>query len=178
MRMPNEPAEECTMRPAIAFIAACSLALAALAARAHGDEKPHAKASAAISPKAHAFGRQGDPKKATRTIAVGMSDQMRFTPSEITVTRGETVTFVVANKGQVLHEMVIGTEAELLEHARMMREHPGMHHDEPYMAHVKAGGKERLTWQFTQPGAFMFACLIPGHFEAGMKGRIVVKVKP
>ncbi len=103
-----------------------------------------------------------------------MSDQMRFTPSDIAVKQGETVKFVVANKGQVLHEMVIGTEEELLKHAELMRKNPDMEHDEPYMAHVKAGGREEITWQFTRAGTFAFACLIPGHYEAGMKGRIVV----
>jgi uncharacterized cupredoxin-like copper-binding protein len=106
-----------------------------------------------------------------------MGDEMRFTPAEISVTQGETVKFVIANKGRVLHEMVIGTEKELLAHAELMKKHPGMEHEEPYMAHVKAGGREQITWQFTKPGTFAFACLIPGHYEAGMRGRIVVAAK-
>lgn len=145
---------------------------------AHEDDSRAKKATATkISGEVHAFGREGDPKKALRTITIDMNDQMRFSPAEIAVTQGETVRFVVANKGQVLHEMVIGTEKELMAHAEMMKKHPGMEHEAPYMAHVKAGGKEQITWQFTKAGTFAFACLIPGHYEAGMKGRIVVAAK-
>ena len=164
------------MRTLYALMAAGAFAMAAPAASAHGDEKHGTKpgAAATISGEEHAFGKEGDPKLASRTVTIDMSDEMRFTPSDITVKPGETVTFVVANKGQVLHEMVIGTEEELLKHAELMRKNPDMEHDEPYMAHVKAGGREQITWQFTKAGTFAFACLVPGHYEAGMKGRIVV----
>ena len=156
-----------------ALCIACLAALPALAA-AHGDEKHASPQSRAISPDEHAFGREGDPAKAGRTIAVDMSDAMRFTPSQVRVKRGETVKFVVANGGTMMHEMVIGTEEELKKHAEMMRKHPGMEHDEPYMAHVRPGKKETIAWTFTRPGTFMYGCLVPGHWEAGMKGTIVV----
>ncbi len=122
-----------------------------------------------------AFGREGDPAKATRTIRVDMSDGMRFTPADITVKRGETVKLVATNKGKVLHEMVLGTSDELKKHAEMMKKFPGMEHDEPHMAHVKPGKSGGIVWQFTQAGEFQFACLIPGHFEAGLVGKVVVK---
>jgi uncharacterized cupredoxin-like copper-binding protein len=142
----------------------------ALAHSGHGSAgKP-----AAISKEEHDFGRQGDPARAVRTVQVDMSDAMRFTPSEIRVKRGDTVKFVVRNSGKVMHEMVLGTEAELRKHAELMRKHPGMEHDEPYMAHVQPGKKEEIAWTFTKPGTFMYGCLIPGHWEAGMKGTIVV----
>jgi Cu/Ag efflux protein CusF len=99
---------------------------------------------------------------------------MRFTPAEVHVKQGDTVKFVVRNSGKVLHEMVLGTEEALRKHAELMKRHPGMEHDEPYMAHVKPGGQEELTWTFTRPGTFMYGCLVPGHWEAGMKGSIVV----
>jgi uncharacterized cupredoxin-like copper-binding protein len=121
------------------------------------------------------FGQEGDPKKVTRTIRVSMNDKMRFEPGNLTVLKGETIRFVVANKGAVLHEMVLGTAQALKEHAELMKKHPGMEHDEPSMAHVKPGAAGEIVWQFTQTGEFQFACLIPGHFEAGMVGRVVVK---
>lgn len=152
-------------------------AIATPLAFAHGGED-HKKAAVkqAISKDEHPWGREGDPAKAKRTVTVEMSDAMRFTPDKLEVKVGDTVKFVVANKGQVMHEMVIGTEQELKAHAEMMKKHPGMEHDEPYMAHVSPGKKESITWQFTKAGDFMFGCLIPGHFEAGMVGRI--KVQP
>jgi uncharacterized cupredoxin-like copper-binding protein len=151
------------------------LAFGASAAYAHGGAS-HAKASAStsISAEEHAFGKQGDPKKVSRTITVDMTDNMRFTPGDITVKQGETVKFVVVNQGKIMHEMVIGTMEELKAHGEMMKKHPGMEHDEPYMSHVAPGKKENLVWQFTQPGEFYYACLIPGHFEAGMIGKITV----
>ena len=109
-----------------------------------------------------------------RTIEVDLADTMRFTPSQVRVKRGDTVTFVARNSGKVMHEMVLGTEAELKAHAEVMKKHPGMEHDAPYMAHVPPGKKQEITWTFDRPGTFMYGCLIPGHWEAGMKGTIVV----
>jgi uncharacterized cupredoxin-like copper-binding protein len=156
------------------------LALAAIAAAgaafAHG-EKPHAQRSEnrAISTEEKAFGREGDPKRATRTIRIDMNDRMRFNPATIQVKRGEVVRFEVKNSGKTMHEMVLGTMQELKAHAELMRKFPEMEHDEPYMAHVKPGRTETLAWQFTKPGEFFYGCLIPGHFEAGMIGRIIVR---
>lgn len=121
-----------------------------------------------------AFGRTGDPKKVTRTIRISAHDDMRYSPSKITVRQGETVRFVVANHGKVFHETVLGTMDELREHAEWMKKHPTMEHDAPYMVHLPPGKKGEMIWQFTEPGEFHFACLIPGHFEAGMKGSIRV----
>jgi uncharacterized cupredoxin-like copper-binding protein len=140
---------------------------------AHGDAA-HAKKSRAISTEERTFGREGDPKKVTRTIDVGMSDKMRFSPAQLAIKQGETIRFRVKNSGQVMHEMVLGTMQDLKEHAALMRKHPGMEHDEPYMAHVAAGKTESMVWQFTKPGEFFYGCLVPGHFEAGMVGKVVV----
>ena len=149
----------------------------AAGALAHGDAKHPKREARKPSAEEHAFGREGDPKKASRTVRVDMSDKMRFTPEHLTVNQGETVKFLVKNSGKVMHEMVIGTMKELKEHAEMMRKHPTMEHDEPYMAHVAPGKTETMTWQFTKAGEFHFGCLVPGHFEAGMMGRITVQPK-
>jgi uncharacterized cupredoxin-like copper-binding protein len=147
------------------------------AAFAHGEATHVNKEARTFSVEEHAFGREGNPKKATRVVRVGMSDTMRFSPSELTIKRGETVKFVVRNNGKVMHEMVIGTMKELKEHAAMMQKHPGMEHDEPYMAHVGPGKTEAIVWQFTKAGEYYFGCLVPGHFEAGMVGQIRVLAK-
>lgn len=140
----------------------------------HDKDKAPSRGVAATQDAETAFGRAGDPAKAARTIRIDMSDTMRFTPDAIQVRRGETVSFEIVNAGRMLHEMVIGTEAELKAHAELMKKFPGMEHDEPYMAHVDPGKAGRIAWQFTKPGEYRFACLIPGHFEAGMTGRITV----
>ena len=76
---------------------------------------------------------------------------------------------------QVLHELVIGTRTALDEHTELMKKYPEMEHDEPYMAHVGPGQHGEIVWRFNRIGEFDFACLIPGHYQAGMKGRIVVR---
>lgn len=161
-----------------AYLLATTVALAfAGGALGHDEPKQGAKPKPAISKDVHPWGREGDPRQAVRTIAVDMSDAMRFTPSQITVKKGDTVKFVVTNSGKQLHEMVIGTEQDLAKHAELMRKHPGMEHEEPYMAHVQPGAKGSIAWTFTHPGTFMYGCLVPGHWEAGMKGKIVVTAK-
>jgi uncharacterized cupredoxin-like copper-binding protein len=152
----------------------CGLALAP-PARGHGDAHASPRAAATLSTEQHPWGRQGDPKKATRTVRVTMSDAMRFDPAQLTLQRGETVTFVVHNAGKLMHEFVIGTPAALQEHAELMKKHPGMDHDEPYMAHVAPGQSQRITWTFDRAGEFLAGCLVAGHWQAGMKARLHVK---
>jgi len=165
-----------TTRFALQLLAS-SLLIASAAALAHGDED-QAGAHKTFDPKkveATAFGREGDPKKVTRTIELSMTDAMRFTPSDITVQRGETIRFRIHNDGQILHEMVLGTPQALKAHAELMKKFPEMEHSEPNMAHVKPGKDGDIAWQFTQAGEFQFACLQPGHFEAGMVGKVRVQ---
>jgi uncharacterized cupredoxin-like copper-binding protein len=145
-------------------------------ALAHGEKSRTQKDVDYSKAEEHAFGRAADPKKAKRTVRVDMTDEMRFHPAEITVKRGEIVRFVPVNKGQVLHEMVLGMMDDLKKHAELMRKHPGMEHEEPHMAHVAPGKSGEMGWQFTRTGDFYYGCLIPGHFEAGMIGK--VKVTP
>lgn len=147
-----------------------------LVARAFAHEVNHGDARAPVAAaEPTPFGMAGDPGKISRTVAIEMDDAMRFSPASVTVKRGETVRFVVHNRGRLFHEMVIGTTADLQTHAKMMREMPDMAHDAPYIAHVSPSHTETLVWHFNVPGEFQFACLMPGHAEAGMTGRISVR---
>ena len=103
-----------------------------------------------------------------------MLDSMRFAPDAITVRVGETLRIRVHNTGTMLHEFVIGTPADNAAHAELMLKHPGMEHDEPYMAHVAPGKTGEIVWQFNRAGEFEFACLIAGHYQAGMRGTLRV----
>lgn len=153
-------------------LAATAVLLAGQAAFAHENQKadkPHA-----VKNEQQPWGIAGEAHDVKRTVEIAMSDDMRFTPSHIEVKQGQTVRFVLRNQGKVLHEMVIGTAATLQEHAAMMQKFPNMEHDEPHMAHVAAGRKGELVWKFNRPGEFDFACLIPGHYQAGMVGKIKV----
>ena len=145
-------------------------------AMAHGEKPDTSSATkSAVKAEQKPFGIAGNPAKVARTVKMDLSDKMRFQPSVLQVKRGETVSFVVTNNGKVLHEMVIGTLAELQEHAALMKKFPDMEHDEPYMAHVKPGATQQIVWQFNRSGEFNYACLVAGHFEAGMVGKVIVR---
>ena len=130
----------------------------------------------AAAPVQKAFGIEGDASKASRTVNIDLSDDMRFTPPSLTIKRGETVKFVVTNKGATLHEMVLGTRDDIAKHAAMMREHAHHHmtHDAPGMVALEPGKTGTIVWQFNRAGTFEYACLVPGHYEAGMRGVIAV----
>jgi uncharacterized cupredoxin-like copper-binding protein len=155
----------------VAAIVACAFLSNAFA----HDVDPEAKKKTTPKAEQKAFGIAGDRKRVTRTVTMEMSDQMRFAPDTLEVKRGETVRFVVRNRGKLMHEMVIGTMDELKEHAALMKKFPEMEHDEPYMAHVQPGKSEEIVWLFNRAGEFNYACLAAGHFEAGMVGKLIVK---
>lgn len=117
----------------------------------------------------------GKPARVDRTIEIATGDDMRFSPNEVRIKRGQTIRFRVVNGGQMKHEMVLGTLAELKEHAALMRKFPEMEHDDPNAVTVEPGKTGELVWRFTKTGDFVFACLVPGHFEAGMRGKIFVR---
>ncbi len=156
--------------------ASLALPLAVAPAMAHGDGASATHSGKrSIDKEQHAFGREGDPKAARRTIHVDMGDNMRYSPASLEIKEGDTVKFIVTNKGKLMHEMVLGTMAQLKAHGEMMAKHPGMEHEEPWMAHVSPRKNAELVWQFNKPGTFHFGCLLPGHFESGMVGTITVK---
>ena len=139
-----------------------------VSARAHED---HAKFSA---------GQPGDPNKPARTIHVLMRDDgneqnMRFEPALITVRKGEQIRFLLENGGTESHEFMLATVAENRKHAELMRKFPDMEHDDPNAKRLAMSERGELLWRFTKAGQFEFACLIPGHYEAGMHGKIIVK---
>jgi uncharacterized cupredoxin-like copper-binding protein len=158
-------------------VSAFLLPFAATFAFAHGDAAHKSGPATGVAAAETSFGRSGDPKRVTRTVAIDMSDRMRFTPSELEVKQGDTVRFELKNSGKVMHEMVLGTKKDLAEHAELMKKYPNMEHEEDYMVHVAPGKTGEIVWQFTRAGEFHFGCLVPGHFEAGMVGRVRVLPK-
>jgi uncharacterized cupredoxin-like copper-binding protein len=121
-------------------------------------------------------GEPGKAAQATRTIDVVMGEpsEFRFTPERIEVKAGETVLFRVRNAGKLPHEMVLGDAAELQEHAKAMRAQAGMAHKDANSLTLDPGKAGELVWKFTNAGEFEFACLVAGHYEAGMKGSAIV----
>lgn len=124
-----------------------------------------------------AIGQPGKVASVNRTVQVDMSDNMRFSTPMITVKQGETIRFMVKNLGKVKHEFSLGTEKELLEHYEQMKKFPDMEHDEPSKVSLAPGAKGEVIWHFSKAGTVNFACLHPGHYDAGMKGLIKVAKK-
>lgn len=121
-----------------------------------------------------AIGKPGIASKVTRTVKIDMTDDMRFHSSVIAVKQGETIRFLARNSGKVNHEMVLGTAKDLKDHYEVMKKNPAMEHADANMVAVDPGKTGEIIWQFTKAGKIDFACLQPGHYEAGMKGFVNV----
>lgn len=140
-------------------------------------------AGAGIAASAHegehfSAGVPGDPKKPARTVEVKMSEgdgTMKFTPDHLDVKKDEQVRFVIENNGSLKHEFTLASVQDNDKHAEMMRKFPDMEHDDPNAKTVDPGKSVEMLWRFTKSGRFEFACLIPGHREAGMHGFVSVK---
>ena len=135
-------------------------------------------AAAAHEGERFSAGEPGNPKKPARTVTVIMSDNdgtMRFTPDRLDVKRGEQVHFVIQNKGVLKHEFTLASVQDNNKHAELMKKYPDMEHDDPNAKSVDPDKTAEILWRFTKTGTFEFACLIPGHREAGMHGAVAVK---
>jgi uncharacterized cupredoxin-like copper-binding protein len=156
----------------VALLLSLGLLLAQGTALASGMDHTEHHAEAAKEQKA--WGIAGEAGQVSRTIEISMSDQMRFSPDLIEVKQGETIRFIHHNAGQVMHEFVLGNQADMQQHAAMMAASPGMQHESPDMQPVAPGQREEMIWTFNRVGEFDFACLIPGHMQAGMVGKVRV----
>ncbi|BCB17132.1 cupredoxin family protein [Bosea sp. ANAM02] len=148
-----------------AFVLSTGAALAGPGAAGHHDGEV-------------AYGKPGDPKKPSRPVQVVMSEKdgkMSFIPDRIEIRRGEQVRFQLRNNGELDHELVLATLEENLKHAVEMQKNPDMEHDDPNAKRLAPKKAGEIVWAFTKPGEFDFSCLIPGHREAGMTGKIIVK---
>ena len=140
---------------------------------AHGDAHDQVTTALPAGPSALVVGR---------SIDVRMDDQMRFTPSIIEVRAGETIRFVVHNAGKTAHEMVLGSDTDIQAHAQAMQQGAGHgdghSHGTGAAITVPAGQKGELVVRFDQATTLQIACLIPGHYEAGMRGTVQVQAAP
>lgn len=126
---------------------------------------------------AHSQGQSDKAPKVDRTIQITTFD-IRFDKSKLHVQAGETIRFVVTNKGKLPHEVIIGDASEQAEHEKEMQQMAGMDMpDEPNGITLKPGQTKSLIWTFDQKGEIEFACHVPGHYAAGMVGKIVVDAK-
>jgi uncharacterized cupredoxin-like copper-binding protein len=158
--------------PIVRVLAAILLlgAIAGVGSRTVGHAHEHHAAFSA--------GEPGNPKQPARVIKIAMQENgknMMFDPAVITIRRGEQIRFVLFNEGTESHEFILATVAENQKHAALMKKFPEMEHDDPNAKRVAVFDRGELLWKFTTAGEFEFACLIPGHYDAGMHGKVIVK---
>jgi len=99
---------------------------------------------------------------------------MDYAPAKIEVKRGEQIRFVLRNVGKEDHEFLLATTKENLAHAEVMKKHPHMEHDDPNGVRLAPSKTAEILWKFTKAGTFEFSCLIPGHRDYGMVGKVTV----
>ena len=125
-----------------------------------------------------AIGVPGEANKVVRTITIAMketgSGKMLFSPANFSAKEGETVRLKFTNTGETDHEFVMDTAGAILEHKKLMEQFPEMEHDDPNAIRLQPNGKGEIIWTFGKAGDYAFGCLIPGHYEAGMKGTLKV----
>ena len=135
---------------------------------AHQDES-HAHTESAV-------GKPAEIAAATKTINVNLLDSMQLEfVEQPDIKDGDIVKFVVTNKGKLAHEFSLGSASEQEAHREMMKQMPGMVHTDGNTITVQPGETQELAWQFTGKNQVVFACNIPGHFEAGMRQEVEVK---
>jgi uncharacterized cupredoxin-like copper-binding protein len=126
----------------------------------------------------YSAGEPGNPKKPFRTVQVSMHEgdgTMGYSLKSLDVKRGEQIKFIITNDGALAHEFILANEKDNLKHAALMQKFPDMQHDDPNGKSVEPKAKSEILWRFSKRGTFEYSCLIPGHREAGMTGKITVK---
>lgn len=125
-----------------------------------------------------AIGEPGQKGKVKRTINISMVERddgaMIFEPAAIKVKAGETLRLRFSNKGEADHEYVMDQEPAVMEHKAVMEKFPDMEHADANSIRLAPGKTGEIVWTFSNAGDYVFACLIPGHYESGMKGDIQV----
>ncbi len=152
-------------RVSVMFVALLGIATAAVAAGSHSGG--HDKL---------AIGQPGKKAKVTKTVQITMSEddegKMLFTPAKLSFNEGQTVRLKFVNNGNADHEFVMDDEKAIMEHKQLMEQFPEMEHDDANAIRLAPGEKGEFIWTFGKTGDFMFACLVPGHYEAGMHGKL------
>ena len=160
-----------TVTAGIVFLASGSvIAGSGESGHQHEEMKGHAHSMASLA------GLPGKEENVSRVIEVRADDSMRFTHEPFNIQDGETIRFVVTNKGEVPHEFAIGTKDEHVDHGKMMMNNPTMHHGPGGNAiTVKPGETQVLIWKFENAWQIEVACNIPGHYQAGMHSSVKIE---
>lgn len=185
-----------TIVAAGAAIAGIVVISAALAAGSHGNSHGHGDSHGDNS--GHhggmmKIGEPGDKNAVDRTINITMFDNY-YEPENLNIEAGETIRFVINNAGEAVHEFGLGTASmhkmhqkqmekmvesgaldyDKIHHEKMGHGHGGMAHDDPNSVLLEPGQSGEIVWKFADVKNLEFACNIPGHYESGMMGPIML----
>ena len=130
---------------------------------------------------AFAAGEPGNSIKPARVVEITMRErdgEMIFVPAAIEVRTGEHIRFVLKNEGEFDHEFVLDSFDRNAKRRIEMEKNPVMEHDYPNTTRITAKKSAKIHWRFTKAGTFEFADLHPDHYDAGMKGVVVVTDGP
>tara|TARA_B100000941_G_scaffold155251_1_gene110169 strand:- start:463 stop:987 length:525 start_codon:yes stop_codon:yes gene_type:complete len=140
------------------------------------------------------IGVKGKASEISKTIKVDMYDNY-YKPKTINVKKGETVKFIVENKGVLVHEFNIATMMMHKKHGPEMLEmmkngillpnkidrekmkkmaitNHKMAHSHSNSVLLEPKQKAELIWKFTSNAELFGGCNVPGHLEAGMITKI------
>ena len=135
-----------------------------------------AKEQAQFSAPAGVLGTEAAP----RDIVVTMTDTLRFDPGTIAVHEGETIRFLLENPTVAPHDFTLGDmDAQMHHHEEMSA---GMGHGHggegangmPGAVSLMPGESTEVIATFDEPGEVLIGCHVPGHWEAGMQGALLV----
>ena len=143
------------------------------------------------------IGEKGDANNVDRTINIKMYDNY-YEPKFIEIKKGETIKFVVQNLGEMVHEYNIATKEmhikhqpemqKLVDHGillvdkidmnkmkKMSKKDHSLSHSHANSVMVEPKKTGEIIWKFSKSITLEMACNIPGHYEAGMAGKIIIK---
>ena len=132
---------------------------------------------ASPAPTSPAPAESAQASAAATRIEVTLTDGLKIEPAAMTVPAGVPVTFVVTNSGTILHEFVLGDEAEQTAHEAEMAASGGMSmpEDEEMAIGVEPGKTKELTVTFDEPGSVLAGCHVVGHYAAGMRADVTIE---
>lgn len=169
---PKRPFSPMTLRSIIAVIAIAGPVMVLIPAPNANASPGHRSIKGNV---AMVWGHPAPASKATRTIHISAGDAMRFTPDKLSIRAGQTIRFIITNRGKIAHEFVLGPASLQRQHETEMRADRKMDtRAEPNEVALPPGTSRILTWTFTRAGRLEYGCHLPGHFAAGMRGRIIV----
>lgn len=160
------------------FAACAVLTMLSGSAMAHGEHGPvdkNIRVENPIEAVSTSFGRMGSSREISRTVEIDMSEDRRIAPSDISVNQGETIRFLIRNSSKELHAFMLGSAAEIDDRASEVKSGALTVEDGMSSRRVAPGRSVELVWEFTTEGIFEIACLVTGHADPVMRGRISVR---